>query len=150
MCHSSFDCIDCSKRFETPADYKGHTSCISEAQKYQKSLYSGDVGESIIKVVSIDLTAPQKQVGFERNGGSQQSRRQGGGRQWGNHQQQWRQRSVNQATGANDTPLGTPVRMSPVQNDTPVNGEGPEEKHHMPETVKKRKAEAVESTVCIH
>jgi hypothetical protein len=45
MCHSSFDCIDCSKRFETPADYKGHTSCISEAEKYQKTLYNGGVSE---------------------------------------------------------------------------------------------------------
>ncbi|THU96782.1 hypothetical protein K435DRAFT_663812, partial [Dendrothele bispora CBS 962.96] len=40
-CHAGFDCIDCSKSFGTPAEYKGHTSCISEAEKYQKSLYKG-------------------------------------------------------------------------------------------------------------
>ena len=40
-CHSGYDCIDCSTTFNTPADYKGHTSCISEAEKYQKSLYKG-------------------------------------------------------------------------------------------------------------
>lgn len=45
MCNKSFDCIDCSKRFETPADYKGHTSCISEAEKYQKTVYNGGVSE---------------------------------------------------------------------------------------------------------
>jgi len=40
-CGSGFDCIDCSTTFNTPADYKGHTQCISEAEKYQKSLYKG-------------------------------------------------------------------------------------------------------------
>ncbi|KAF8987984.1 hypothetical protein BDQ17DRAFT_1193415, partial [Cyathus striatus] len=40
-CHTGFDCIDCSTTFNTPAEYKGHTSCISEAEKYQKSLYKG-------------------------------------------------------------------------------------------------------------
>jgi len=40
-CHGGFDCIDCSKTFGTPAEWKGHTSCISEAEKYQKSLYKG-------------------------------------------------------------------------------------------------------------
>ncbi|KAF8837687.1 hypothetical protein BDN67DRAFT_956306 [Paxillus ammoniavirescens] len=40
-CHTGFDCIDCSVTFNTPAEYKGHTSCITEAEKYQKSLYKG-------------------------------------------------------------------------------------------------------------
>ena len=40
-CGSGFDCIDCSTTFNTPAEYKGHTQCISEAEKYQKSLYKG-------------------------------------------------------------------------------------------------------------
>lgn len=32
-------CLDCSTTFNDPASWKPHTSCISEAQKYQKSLY---------------------------------------------------------------------------------------------------------------
>lgn len=40
-CRSGFDCLDCSKSFTTPAEYKGHTQCISEAEKYQKKLYKG-------------------------------------------------------------------------------------------------------------
>ncbi|KAI0029887.1 LYAR-type C2HC zinc finger-domain-containing protein, partial [Vararia minispora EC-137] len=40
-CHSPFTCIDCNKTFNGPPQYKGHTSCISEAEKYQKSLYKG-------------------------------------------------------------------------------------------------------------
>ncbi|KAF9444001.1 hypothetical protein P691DRAFT_839249 [Macrolepiota fuliginosa MF-IS2] len=40
-CHGGFDCIDCSTTFNTPAEYKSHTSCISEAEKYQKSVYKG-------------------------------------------------------------------------------------------------------------
>ncbi|KAF8555336.1 hypothetical protein OG21DRAFT_922757 [Imleria badia] len=40
-CHAGFDCIDCSVTFHTPAEYKSHTSCISEAEKYQKGLYKG-------------------------------------------------------------------------------------------------------------
>ncbi|KAI0373944.1 hypothetical protein BV20DRAFT_919444, partial [Pilatotrama ljubarskyi] len=40
-CNSSFTCLDCSTTFEGPAQYKGHTTCISEAEKYQKGLYKG-------------------------------------------------------------------------------------------------------------
>ncbi|KDQ10072.1 hypothetical protein BOTBODRAFT_500989 [Botryobasidium botryosum FD-172 SS1] len=38
-CHASFTCLDCSTTFPGPAQWKGHTSCISEAEKYQKSVY---------------------------------------------------------------------------------------------------------------
>ena len=27
--------------FQGPAQWKGHTSCVTEAEKYQKSLYAG-------------------------------------------------------------------------------------------------------------
>jgi hypothetical protein len=40
-CHAGFDCIDCHTTFNSPAEYKDHTSCISEAEKYQKGLYKG-------------------------------------------------------------------------------------------------------------
>lgn len=40
-CHGGFDCIDCSKSFNGPWEWKSHTSCISEAEKYQKSVYKG-------------------------------------------------------------------------------------------------------------
>jgi hypothetical protein len=53
MCRASFDCIDCNKHFETPTDYKGHTTCISEAEKYQKTLYNGGVSEPAIQKVSV-------------------------------------------------------------------------------------------------
>ncbi|QLG73522.1 hypothetical protein HG535_0F00320 [Zygotorulaspora mrakii] len=36
-----YTCIDCSKTFEDGVSYKQHTQCISEDQKYQKSLYKG-------------------------------------------------------------------------------------------------------------
>lgn len=35
-----FTCIDCSTTFQG-VDYRGHTSCISEAEKYEKALYKG-------------------------------------------------------------------------------------------------------------
>jgi len=40
-CQSSFTCIDCSTTFAGPHEYKGHTFCVSEAQKYEKALYKG-------------------------------------------------------------------------------------------------------------
>ncbi|KAJ7217697.1 hypothetical protein GGX14DRAFT_304431, partial [Mycena pura] len=40
-CHASFDCIDCSQTFNSATEYRGHTSCISEAEKYEKSVYKG-------------------------------------------------------------------------------------------------------------
>lgn len=35
-----FTCIDCSTTF-SGTDYKSHTQCISEAEKYEKALYKG-------------------------------------------------------------------------------------------------------------
>lgn len=60
-CYAPVSCIDCSKTFRSPAEFKsvcpiftppisslngispsrGHTSCISEAEKYEKSVYKG-------------------------------------------------------------------------------------------------------------
>src|SRR4051812_24240247 len=37
LCYS---CIDCGVSFPGD-DYKAHTQCVSEAEKYQKSLYKG-------------------------------------------------------------------------------------------------------------
>ncbi|KAI0256333.1 hypothetical protein BJV78DRAFT_457350 [Lactifluus subvellereus] len=40
-CRASFTCIDCSATFAGPAQWKGHTTCVTEAEKYQKTLYKG-------------------------------------------------------------------------------------------------------------
>ncbi|WOO79717.1 UPF0743 protein [Vanrija pseudolonga] len=39
-CWASFTCLDCSTTFQNQ-EYKSHTSCISEAEKYQGALYKG-------------------------------------------------------------------------------------------------------------
>lgn len=40
-CHGAyFTCIDCSTTFQG-TDYRQHTSCITEAEKYEKGLYKG-------------------------------------------------------------------------------------------------------------
>ncbi|KAI0305398.1 hypothetical protein B0F90DRAFT_1605370, partial [Multifurca ochricompacta] len=41
QCRASFTCIDCSATFTSPTQWKSHTSCVTEAEKYQKSLYKG-------------------------------------------------------------------------------------------------------------
>lgn len=41
QCWAPFTCIDCLTTFHN-GDHKSHTSCISEAQKYQGHLYKGD------------------------------------------------------------------------------------------------------------
>ncbi|KAF9923602.1 hypothetical protein FBU30_006378 [Linnemannia zychae] len=38
--YAQFSCIDCSVSFQG-TEYRSHTSCISEAEKYQKALYRG-------------------------------------------------------------------------------------------------------------
>ncbi|KAK4049580.1 RNA-binding ATPase activator esf2 [Microbotryomycetes sp. JL201] len=40
-CGAPFTCIDCNVTFHSPNEWKTHTSCISEDQKYQKTLYKG-------------------------------------------------------------------------------------------------------------
>lgn len=40
-CHGAyFSCIDCSTTFQG-TEYRQHTSCITEAEKYEKGLYKG-------------------------------------------------------------------------------------------------------------
>ncbi|KAF9518661.1 hypothetical protein BS47DRAFT_223033 [Hydnum rufescens UP504] len=45
-CGAPVSCIDCSKTFYSPAEFKSHTSCISEAEKYEKSVYQGPKSNS--------------------------------------------------------------------------------------------------------
>ncbi|KAF9028993.1 hypothetical protein BDZ89DRAFT_950846, partial [Hymenopellis radicata] len=40
-CHADVDCLDCSQTFSNPGQFKAHTTCISEAEKYEKSVYKG-------------------------------------------------------------------------------------------------------------
>ncbi|GAV26806.1 hypothetical protein PMKS-000262 [Pichia membranifaciens] len=45
-CHGAyFTCIDCSTTFYGN-DHQKHTSCISEAEKYEKALYKGKKGKN--------------------------------------------------------------------------------------------------------
>lgn len=45
-CHGAyFTCIDCSTTF-SGSDYRNHTQCISEAEKYEKALYRGKKGKT--------------------------------------------------------------------------------------------------------
>ncbi|TCD68260.1 hypothetical protein EIP91_011226 [Steccherinum ochraceum] len=138
MCHSSFTCLDCTTTFNGPAQWKGHITCISEAEKYQKGLYKG------AKTNGATDNAPKKTHPQPRleaaqdntsnaysnvNTGKYNSPNprytnfsRGGARPaWGMGQPRWA------GTGANDTPLGSPARMSPVsfvqvEESAPVNG----------------------------
>ncbi|KAK2464340.1 hypothetical protein APHAL10511_003797 [Amanita phalloides] len=104
-CKSSFDCIDCSKTFNSPAEWKDHTSCISEAEKYQKSLYKGP------KTGGPSAGARGRVNGRGRGRDSIAPSR--GGRQ-GNG------RLAYAATGSNHTPLGSTPRefgQSPTNQD---------------------------------
>lgn len=56
MCHASVTCLDCNTTFAGIAQFKAHTTCISEAEKYQKGLYKGPKGQQ------------QQQNGQQRNG----------------------------------------------------------------------------------
>ncbi|KXS16498.1 hypothetical protein M427DRAFT_91704, partial [Gonapodya prolifera JEL478] len=38
---AAFSCIDCGVSFPGPKEYRAHSSCISEAEKYQGVLYKG-------------------------------------------------------------------------------------------------------------
>jgi hypothetical protein len=61
-CQASFTCIDCSKTFYNSQEWKDHTSCISEAQKYQKALYKGPQAKpsTETKSESKELEQPKK------------------------------------------------------------------------------------------
>jgi hypothetical protein len=40
-CHASFTCLDCSRTFQNANAWRSHTSCITEAEKYEKSMWKG-------------------------------------------------------------------------------------------------------------
>lgn len=125
-CNASFTCIDCSKTFPTPADWKGHTSCISEAEKYQKSLYKPKNGQD-----------RGRNANFQGRNGKFNN---------GNNASWNKGTPRSQATGANGTPLGTPIRMSPVttteneaKQSTP-DGDSKRQETSIPPSGQKRKA----------
>ncbi|EPQ28110.1 uncharacterized protein PFL1_04437 [Pseudozyma flocculosa PF-1] len=43
-CYAPVTCLDCSMQFNSPNEFKSHNSCISEAEKYQKTVYKGPGG----------------------------------------------------------------------------------------------------------
>ncbi|KAK4696839.1 cell growth-regulating nucleolar protein, partial [Lecanoromycetidae sp. Uapishka_2] len=56
---SSFTCLDCMTHFRG-TDYRTHTSCVSEAQKYQGALYKEKPTKEGKKSVKISESASQK------------------------------------------------------------------------------------------
>lgn len=58
-----YTCIDCSVTFQGN-DYRGHTSCISEAEKYEKALYKGPKRTQAVK--KVDVTVAQKTEAVEK------------------------------------------------------------------------------------
>lgn len=58
-----YTCIDCSVTFNG-TEYRQHTSCISEAEKYEKGLYKGKKKQQIQnkpqEVVKVETTAEPK------------------------------------------------------------------------------------------
>ncbi|SNX87623.1 related to ESF2 - essential nucleolar protein involved in pre-18S rRNA processing [Melanopsichium pennsylvanicum] len=40
-CYAPVTCLDCSMQFNSPNEFKGHNTCISEAEKYERSVYRG-------------------------------------------------------------------------------------------------------------
>ena len=47
-CRSSYSCIDCNVNF-TGNEYKKHTKCVSEAERYQGNLYQGKEDKGALK-----------------------------------------------------------------------------------------------------
>ncbi|KAI0001273.1 hypothetical protein BJV74DRAFT_89646 [Russula compacta] len=106
QCRSSFTCIDCSATFAGPEKWKVHTSCITEAEKYQKSLYNGPKKER----------GSRSYNGHHNNSQLKATNAPGKYHQSYSNQSSWSHRPYirNWASGANSTPLGSPLRMSPV------------------------------------
>lgn len=161
-CHGGFDCIDCSTAFHSPAEYRLHTSCISEAEKYQKSLYKGPKSVRLYSVTLPCLFTNSHHFflfakGMGKRNDSEKNQ------QYGNYNRNYRNgfheyggRGCGrspwgaprfQVTGANDTPLGTPVRMSPVSRPVEVEEEKAEGAGHtaaQAETLAKQKKDKKE------
>ncbi|KAL9708618.1 hypothetical protein Ac2012v2_008167 [Leucoagaricus gongylophorus] len=121
-CHGGFDCIDCSTSFHSPTEYKIHTSCISEAEKYQKSLYKGPKSGTGQRNNSNNNQQYRDHSRSYQNGSHDYGVRGCGQPSWGAPR--------SQATGANDTPLGATIRISPLSKPAEVEEEKAEEAGH--------------------
>ncbi|KAF8639516.1 hypothetical protein AX17_001421 [Amanita inopinata Kibby_2008] len=118
-CHGGFDCIDCSTSFKSPAEWKGHTSCITEAEKYQKSLYKGPKTGQQQGAYRGNAAGINGGRGRGRGRGAGPANRGGRGGGQGNRGLPYA------ATGSNNTPLGSPYRefgASPIQDESTENG----------------------------
>lgn len=40
-CYAPVTCLDCSQQFNSPNEFKTHNTCVSEAEKYERSVYRG-------------------------------------------------------------------------------------------------------------
>lgn len=119
QCRSSFTCIDCSKTFQGPAQWKAHTSCVTEAEKYQKSLYEGPKKvrrNSQLFVLILFQQGSRPANGRRTDFTPKTMNASGKYRQSLSTQSGWSRHQTirNCASGANSTPLGSPLRMSPV------------------------------------
>lgn len=56
-----FTCIDCSTTF-SGTDYKSHTQCISEAEKYEKALYKGKPSKANAKGAASAAKATKPEI----------------------------------------------------------------------------------------
>lgn len=62
---SYFTCIDCSTTFYGN-DHQSHTSCISEAEKYEKALYKGKKGKQQQQQQQNKVTKPVKETPIKK------------------------------------------------------------------------------------
>lgn len=56
-----FTCLDCNKTFDG-AEYRSHTSCVSEAERYQRSVYKPPPGSKAKSVAAEQKTQPKGDV----------------------------------------------------------------------------------------
>ncbi|KAF7305961.1 C2H2-type domain-containing protein [Mycena chlorophos] len=136
-CGTGFDCIDCSKSFHSPAEFRTHTSCVTEAEKYEKSVYKGVRTPGFNKYASYNNNSNSGRGGYSGSrGGRGGAFNGGGGGRWGVR---------SPATGGNELPLGAPNRMSPptpvIAPSPPAVAEKPATAELSKEDLKKAKAE---------
>lgn len=81
-CYAPVTCLDCSQQFNNPNEFKSHNTCVSEAEKYERTVYRGPKHQqtslapsSTIMTAPVTVAAPSPQKKAPENGQQAQEKK---------------------------------------------------------------------------
>lgn len=81
-CYAPVTCLDCSQQFNNPNEFKSHNTCVSEAEKYERSVYRGPkhhqtptTASSVTSTAAVTTAAPSQAIALQKGQQVQEKKR---------------------------------------------------------------------------